>query len=401
MDGDWRIYFSGEQRGHLEPCGCTTPQIGGMPRLATFLAKNAQDKRAVVVSNGDLVDGMDQQSNLKLTVLSVYLKELRYAALNLGEKDLAYGINYLQTMQTNSVPILCGNLRDERGGRPFPATVVRDGLVIVGLLADVFNDTVSADCPGYSLEPQQNALDEVKASLKGKESVVLLFHGDKARAEAIAKANPWLAAVVYAHSGDSKSDPYFVGKTVMAHAGEQGKVIGELRVAATGEARAFATVLGPEFANDKKTEFIRDFYVQALKEGSYLENSPRKPRTGPAEFVGNAKCVNCHQKEADIWKRSGHAHAMKTLETVKHEVDPECVSCHSVGFAYEGGYVTKAKTPHLADVGCESCHGAGSEHVQDVHKPLKARGEKSCLPCHTIENSPKFRFDEYWKKIKH
>jgi hypothetical protein len=28
-------------------------------------------------------------------------------------------------------------------------------------------------------------------------------------------------------------------------------------------------------------------------------------------------------------------------------------------------------------------------------------GAASCAPCHTVENSPTFDFEEYWEQIKH
>src|SRR5438067_2535129 len=37
------LIHTGEQRGHLEPCGCTQPQIGGLPRRAAYLASLPAD----------------------------------------------------------------------------------------------------------------------------------------------------------------------------------------------------------------------------------------------------------------------------------------------------------------------------------------------------------------------
>src|SRR5829696_296079 len=32
------IFYTGEQRGYLEPCGCSKPMIGGIARRARYLA---------------------------------------------------------------------------------------------------------------------------------------------------------------------------------------------------------------------------------------------------------------------------------------------------------------------------------------------------------------------------
>ena len=48
--------------------------------------------------------------------------------------------------------------------------------------------------------------------------------------------------------------------------------------------------------------------------------------------------------------------------------DPECISCHVIGwnptgfFPYVSGYKSLKKTPHLINTGCEDCHGPGEKH---------------------------------------
>src|SRR5689334_6599461 len=58
------LLYTGEQRGHLEPCGCTQPQIGGLPRRAAFLASLSSGLQRVVVDNGDMVEDPGRQSQL-------------------------------------------------------------------------------------------------------------------------------------------------------------------------------------------------------------------------------------------------------------------------------------------------------------------------------------------------
>jgi uncharacterized protein YktA (UPF0223 family) len=150
------------------------------------------------------------------------------------------------------------------------------------------------------------------------------------------------------------------------------------------------------------------------------------------KYVGVKACVMCHQtekqgKQKDIWQKSAHANAYKTLTTAKsNEIAKskgitkpaaeakECLECHAV--------VADAK---LLDKGfdvkdgvqCESCHGAGSAYrnmtIMKSREKSVAAGmrefkneadiETYCKSCHN-EKSPTFKgfkFKESWEKIKH
>jgi hypothetical protein len=98
----------------------------------------------------------------------------------------------------------------------------------------------------------------------------------------------------------------------------------------------------------------------------------------PYQTIGKAKCVNCHDHEAEkLWseKKDGpppnnHLNALRQLEAPKASVfakaigladpyDPKasCAACHG----------TILKGTVVDGVTCESCHGPGSDYV-DVHQ---------------------------------
>ena len=89
------------------------------------------------------------------------------------------------------------------------------------------------------------------------------------------------------------------------------------------------------------------------------------------------------------------------MEEEGYDKDPECVVCHVVGLEDEGGFRSPAETPDLASVGCETCHGAGSRHLSNVLAPYKRPDEETCRTCHDPDNSPLFKFSEYYPKIEH
>ena len=140
---------------------------------------------------------------------------------------------------------------------------------------------------------------------------------------------------------------------------------------------------------------------------------------GKAKFVGAKACMVCHRGAskgmvADIWEKSPHAQAYKTLESPEADKiakakglktaakeSPECLKCHVVGDMKDG-------------VTCEACHGAGSEYksmtiMKDKQKALAAgliiptNDPKVCQKCHNPESPTykKFDYQTFWTKIKH
>ena len=97
--------------------------------------------------------------------------------------------------------------------------------------------------------------------------------------------------------------------------------------------------------------------------------------TGPA-FVGSARCQACHPAQHGSWARTRMARAFDLLapgaeEKVKVGLDPRvdhrgdrtCLPCHTVGFGLPGGFRPDmdrgvAGQAGLLGVGCEACHGA-------------------------------------------
>jgi cytochrome c5 len=142
------------------------------------------------------------------------------------------------------------------------------------------------------------------------------------------------------------------------------------------------------------------------------------------KYVGEKMCGMCHKGEKkgaqlEIWQKSKHAEAYKTLTGAKAaeiakakglkkaaNESPECLGCHAI----------TADPKFIVDgVQCESCHGAGSAYKSVMKDKAKAIAagltdfkdnaaiEKVCKTCHN-EKSPThkaFKLDEMWAKIKH
>jgi len=117
-------------------------------------------------------------------------------------------------------------------------------------------------------------------------------------------------------------------------------------------------------------------------------------------YSGNEVCGVCHEMEADTWQFTAHAQAFDTLVRHGADRDPECVSCHVVGYDQPGGYTIEAPKAYLEDVGCESCHGRGGPHlskgfVENVdYAPV-------CGTCHDTKHSLGFDYATFRPAISH
>lgn len=120
------------------------------------------------------------------------------------------------------------------------------------------------------------------------------------------------------------------------------------------------------------------------------------------KYVGAARCSQCHGNIHTNWSQTLHAKALESLEAIGQGTNVECLSCHTVGFGEEGGFVSRAVTNALAGVQCESCHGPGGEHANNVaDENLRPKIDISaavCGKCHTGENQPQF---DQWNGTNH
>ncbi len=118
-------------------------------------------------------------------------------------------------------------------------------------------------------------------------------------------------------------------------------------------------------------------------------------------IVGTAACVACHAEAGEVFKKTKHPLAYKTLVGVGKQNHLDCVGCHVTGWQRPQGVCRIDETAGREEVGCESCHGAGDAHVKQPLKTNISRAveAKTCTGCHDRENSPQFDFDAYLEKV--
>jgi hypothetical protein len=174
---------------------------------------------------------------------------------------------------------------------------------------------------------------------------------------------------------------------------------------------------------DSKNMLDKLRQYQERLEAAELDGLGLEPQPHPSgwKFVGSESCKECHEPHYEIWKDGlgefpgYHAHATESIvkppndrgDIPRHH-DPECISCHVTGwnaqkyYPYASGYLDLKKSVLLHGNGCENCHGPGSEHiVEQTTDTIRRSTKENCMECHDLDNSPAFKFEPYWERIKH
>lgn len=304
--------------------------------------------------------------------------------------------------------------------------------------------------PEKSLPPVLAALKKAKPDL-----LVLLLHAARDEAKQLAEKFPEIDLIVFTHGPqEGELEPTTVGKTMLVSVGEKGKHVGVVGFYPNNQKQKLRYELveldAERFGEDERMHKLMQEYQTSLKDNKeeVFADVRFGPHPGGNTYVGVASCKDCHKKAYAIWSKTKHAKAYEGLLTgrpdqkdhwVKRHYDPECLSCHVTGWKgktvqrYESGFLIEelAKTAgkpqlftQLHGNQCENCHGPGSRHVElenawlkdpkDDQRELVRQIRESmklnktdkkvldrCVNCHDLDNSPKFKFDKYWKEVEH
>jgi hypothetical protein len=408
-----RVVLSGDTRGFLVPCGCTSKQFGGLPRRATYLAGAPSDLTLYVDAGGGLHRATDYD-RLKGEFLWRGLVQMKLAAANLGASEIALGLETLRS-RAPGVPFVSTNVVERESGKTVVPGEVR--VTVAGtkvILLGICSKTYKAG-DGLRVDDPQEAIRRALARLRPEaELLFLLAHAPEDELQSLAAAFPELDAVL--GTGPSQPIPprLVEERTLLAAASNKGKFVAEIPWSTTAEPGRWKAgpgkiiELSEQYVDDPaQAQLVKDFEA-ALRTASL---PPEK--TGetvpllaglPAgyRYAGSAACEACHTPESHIWKDSKHANGMETLRAKGFDADPYCLRCHTTGYGGPGGYRTAAETPALGGIGCESCHGPSQAHATaPLREKTPARALQACLSCHDPENSPTFAAEVFWPRIVH
>jgi hypothetical protein len=161
--------------------------------------------------------------------------------------------------------------------------------------------------------------------------------------------------------------------------------------------------LGTRYEGDPSTSTrIRGFEDRVMEREVLAREEERSLPDGPARYVSASRCFVCHTEQYSRWALTEHTNAYSVLLDRGAQERPECLSCHTTGFAVEGGWAELEPENILAfkAVQCEACHGPAGNHPDDPDALPTIPTEATCVRCHDADNSPGFEYQSYLNRAR-
>jgi hypothetical protein len=376
---DLVLLLSAQQHGYLLPCGCSSPQYGGLERRYNLL-QILKDKGWPVMAAdlGDIPQILapaklqNLQGLLKYKYSMMSLKTMGYAAVGFGEYEATMSLDKIlgeYALNEPSPRVVMANIVDPEKWYPgemkpwepvtkIPGTDVKVG--VTALLAPTVSELAIKDKELQGrIGPSAPALKIVLAEMD-KQKIdlpLLLYQGSSTRgkkdnppeAVAVAKAFPQFPVILcLSETEDPSSEPLIIkqeggkGQTLIVNVGHKGKNVGLVGVFRTGKAdrpfefRYQPVDLGEEYMTPAEEEAnhpivkLMERYTRELKDGKYLQMYGQRKhllqamapvadldKPGTPTYVGSAKCQACHKEAYKIWENSRHAGAYQKLVDAK------------------------------------------------------------------------------------
>lgn len=376
---------------------------------------------------GDFGSSTSKAQVLKVQYLLKGMSELHYDAINLAERDLQYGREFLLELQEKyELPFVSANVYDKSTGRLFVQPhIIRDYKTVkVGIFgvtdAAMIDKQLGSESDFEVRDARAAARAEVQTLREECDVVVALAHLGVKNAIKLAEEVPGIDVVISGHYGSHLRKLQVFGSTAVMQSGSKGKYLGHITFSYADNKVTFVdgktVALTDKISDDRHLAGVVSEYDDALLLAYPLETA--KAQADYSLFSEKA-CSGCHLKEHNQWTTTLHSHAWQTLVREKQAHNPECQHCHTTMFGEENGFASLRDTPDMVNVQCSSCHVAlegevdthmkrfrgqlssGNGHTDGQEVDFKQVTETTCLRCHTEDNSPNFDYQVFRAKIIH
>lgn len=448
------LLFSGEQDGHMEPCGCAglDNQKGGLKRRHTLIKQLEADGWPVVAFDlGDLVKRFGPQAEIKYRYTLASLTTMGYVAVGFGPHDLRMDLlSIVINLDRDTNPLLSANvgLMGFDSGFTKRFLVIEKGGLRIGVTAVLGKKQLAAfkNSDELTIVDPAEAISQVMPDLRnaGCDSLVLLSFAEPEETKQLARQFPefsWIVTAQGAEEPPSEAAAISGTEGRLIEVGHKGMYVAVVGLYKNGPPfyRYQRVPVDSRFDDSPEMQELFVAYQRDL-ETLGLEGLGLKPVPHPSgrKFAGSEGCADCHTAATDVYLNTPHAHATETLVGLDppRQYDPECLSCHVTGwepqkyYPFVSGYLGMETTPAMVGNGCENCHGPAARHaaaengdidvddealeqlraalrLEVVENEGNGQGQvfgkvvQMCMECHDLDNSPDFDFQHCWPDVVH
>ncbi|MCS6898953.1 MAG: multiheme c-type cytochrome [Myxococcales bacterium] len=422
-----RLYLLSTVAGALEPCGCSKNQLGGIDHLGAYLASERKQAPASLLAAAGPLFFLDPmlrnehatQDRWKAEALATAFQKTGLVAWAPGANDWADGTTTLASLRERSgAALLAANLSGATAGAA-PTVLWEVGGVKVGFVGLSAPARMGVVPEGVEVKPTaaplRASLDQLKA--QGAQVLVGLFALPRGDALRLIEEAPELQVVAVGKpfeqgdANDKPLPPVLLNRTLVVQPSNHLQTVSvvDLHVRdgsfsfqdgtgvqgpprqppATGSYFRVSTVnITVDLGRDDSIYLAMLDYYRKVNEHNRTAFADRKaPPPGPDgnRFIGVAVCSGCHAAAREVWDKTPHAWAYKTLADQHKEFNLDCVKCHVTGYEKPGGS-TVTDNALLRNVQCEECHGPGGRHVEnpsDKTRIVTRPTPESCISsCH-------------------
>ena len=404
----FKILQSGNCLLRLEVCGCRMNMLGGLAARSLLIEEEKEGiERCLLLDSGHLFAGKDEYDQ---RIAEVYLQAMElmgYDAMLVSESEFLFGADFIVDLLSRSgVPAVATNLVPPEGVDPPWHKILRMDfprlrVAIIGLLPEETEIDVS---PYRISDPIQAASDALEEIGDSADFVIALTTIPQRQLIEFLRKVSGVDLILSGEPGRPHQRSYTAS---ISHSGSEGKYINviEANFNPNSSERPFAFFVRtknilPEGGDDPIIRgVINQFYEEVRQESVSSEKDFRLFTDEPIEnmpsneYVGSEACKECHTQEYQHWDSTLHSSAAVGLLNKNRHFVPKCVTCHSTGYNYPGGYQQIDVHSPFARVGCESCHGPGKRHIGKPEDSSLIRlkvPDQKCKVCHDQANDPNF-----------
>jgi hypothetical protein len=378
----------------------------------------------VKVDVGDAIRGPADYEVIEYRYIQRAFAAMGYEALNVGHREAQLSAATLRGLkQSAPVPMLSANLLDRETGVPIfdSYRIIRRGAWRIALVGVMDSRSIGdALGEGLKVENMEVTLGRLLPALKKEaDFIVLLAFADEAALADLAKQFYELDIILGGKVKQPSQQLVRENRSLILATTNQSRALGTLSVTLAGPSKITplageVLLVSDQIPQHPEIAALATAYRDEVRRTKLAIDDPATLQQDmvpgvkvASAYVGSESCVTCHASAASQWHGSAHAHAWETLVALQADADPNCITCHSVGFGTPSGYRREFAGAKLTGVGCESCHGPGSQHVAqrqaggEATTHFRALGAGDCVKCHHGEFSRPFDYNQFWPAIRH